>query len=81
LGTLDVQLLGDSIQIGVEQVRVHPQRHRRICVPQHPRANTFTPALIANEAQVWRKSWGVMACTPARFTAARNHPVFVDRAK
>ena len=38
-------------------------------------ASTFTPALTASDAQVWRRSCGVMSCTSARFTAAWNHPV------
>ena len=37
-------------------------------------ANTFTPELIEIEAQEWRRSWGVIFCTMARFTAPANHP-------
>ena len=45
-----------------------------LCPGIRDNANTFTPELIAIEAQEWRRSCGVMACTPALLTARVNHP-------
>jgi hypothetical protein len=45
-----------------------------VCPSIRDNANTFTPELIAIEAQEWRRSQGVIFCTFARFTAPANHP-------
>ena len=45
-----------------------------VCPSIRDNAKTFTPELIAIEAQECRKSWGVIFCTLARFTAPANHP-------
>jgi hypothetical protein len=37
-------------------------------------ASTFTPADTASDAQVCRRSWGVIFWTLALVTAATNHP-------
>jgi len=44
------------------------------CPSMRCSARTLTPADTASDAQVWRRSCGVMGCTPARLTAAANHP-------
>jgi HK97 family phage major capsid protein len=41
-------------------------------------ASTFAPADTASDAQVCRKSCGVIGCTPARLTAPANQPPFVN---
>jgi hypothetical protein len=45
-----------------------------VCPSIRCRANTFTPALMAAEAQMWRRSCGVIACTFARLTAVAKPP-------
>lgn len=45
-----------------------------VCPSIRDSANTFTPELIAIDAQLCLKSCGVIFCTLARFTAPANHP-------
>jgi hypothetical protein len=45
------------------------------CPSIRDHASTFTPELIEIDAQEWRRSCGVMSCTPALLTARVNHPV------
>jgi len=48
---------GHRIQIGIEQIGVHVERHRGAGMPEHPLNNLrLAPALIANDAAVWRRS-------------------------
>jgi hypothetical protein len=46
-----------------------------VCPSIRCSASTFTPAATASDAHVRLRSWGVIACTLAFFTAAWNHPV------
>ena len=45
-----------------------------VCPSIRDIAKTFTPELMAIEAQEWRRSWGVIFCTFARFTAPAHVP-------
>jgi hypothetical protein len=63
-----VQNFCDCVEVVVEQVCVGIECDVGRRVPEHPlqrqhvHPSTFTPADTARDAQVWRRSWGVMAC-------------------
>ena len=76
MGALQMQRFRDGIKIGVSNRSLYTRNvtDGSSCPSIRADDSTFTPELIARDAQEWRKSCGVIFCTLARFTAPANHP-------